>query len=77
LVLFFLAKIDVVNSAFLKRYRKHAVLIITVVTSIITPPDILSTIICSIPLVILYEISILLCVRVEKKKKQEEAEEWS
>ncbi len=77
LVLFFLAKIDVVSSAFLKKYRKHAILIITVVTSIITPPDILSTIICSIPLVILYEISILLCVRVEKKKKQEEAEEWS
>ena len=77
LVLYFLAKISVVSSSFLKKYRKHAVLIITVVASIITPPDILSTIICSIPLIILYEISILLCVRVEKKKKQEEAEEWS
>jgi len=77
LVLYFLAKIDVVSSSFLKKYRKHSILIITVVTSIITPPDILSTIICSIPLILLYEISILLCKRVERQKKKEEAEEWS
>ncbi len=76
LVLYFLAKISVVSSSFLKKYRKHAVLIITVVASIITPPDILSTIICSIPLIILYEISILLCVRVEKDKVKED-KEWS
>ncbi|HEX3024365.1 MAG TPA: twin-arginine translocase subunit TatC [Chitinophagaceae bacterium] len=77
LVLYFLAKIGVVNSKFLKKYRKHAILIITIVTSIITPPDILSTVICSIPLIILYEISILLCLRVEKKQAKEEATEWS
>lgn len=76
LVIYFLAKIDVVSSAFLRKYRRYAILIIVIAVSIITPPDMLSTIICSIPLVILYEISILLCVRVEKRKKKEDAIEW-
>jgi len=77
LVLYFLAKIGVVSSGFLRKYRRHAVIIIVIATSIITPPDMLSTIICSIPLVLLYEISIFLCVRVEKKRKVAEQEEWS
>ncbi len=77
LVLYFLAKIDVVSAAFLRKYRKHSILIIVVVTSIITPPDMLSTIICSIPLIFLYEISIFLCVKVEKKKQKEtELPDW-
>ncbi len=71
LVLYFLAKVNVVSSTFLRKYRRHAILIIAIVTSIITPPDMLSTIICSIPLVLLYEISIFLCVKVEKKKQKE------
>ena len=77
LVLFFLAKIDIVTSKFLKKYRRHAILIIVILVSIITPPDMLSTIICSIPLVFLYEISIILCSRVERKKAKTEIEEWS
>ncbi len=77
LVLYFLAKIGVVSSSFLRKYRRHAVLIIVIVTSIITPPDMLSTVICSIPLIILYEVSIFLCIRVEKKRKTEETSEWS
>ena len=77
LVLYFLAKIDVVSAAFLRKYRKHAVLVIVIATSIITPPDMLSTIICSIPLGLLYEISIFLCLKVERKKKKDEVvAEW-
>lgn len=77
LVLFFLAKIDIVTTKFLKKYRRHAILIIVIFVSIITPPDMLSTIICSIPLVLLYEISIILCSRVERNKSAEEIAEWS
>ena len=73
LVLYFLAKVDVVSSGFLKKYRRHAVLIIVIATSIITPPDMLSTVICSLPLVFLYEISIFLCKKVEKKRQKEGA----
>jgi sec-independent protein translocase protein TatC len=77
LVLYFLAKVDVISVAFLKKYRKHAILIIVIATSAITPPDMLSTIICSIPLVLLYEISIILCKNVEKKKRlQGSMPEW-
>lgn len=74
LVIYFLAKAGVVSVAFLRRTRKYAILIIVIVTSIITPPDILSTVICSIPLILLYEVSILLCLRAEKKESATVAE---
>jgi sec-independent protein translocase protein TatC len=73
LVMYFLAKVGVVSAAYLRRVRKYAILIIVVVASIITPPDMLSTIVASVPLVLLYEISILLCARVEKREKLEDA----
>jgi sec-independent protein translocase protein TatC len=73
LVMYFLAKIGVVSAGYLRRVRKYAILIIVIVASIITPPDMLSTIVASVPLILLYEISILLCARVEKKAKLEEA----
>lgn len=73
LVIYFLAKIGVVSAAYLRRIRKYAILVIVIVTSIITPPDMLSTIVASVPLILLYEISILLCVKVEKKQAKEEA----
>lgn len=77
LVIFFLAKIGVANSSFLRKHRKYAIMIIVIAVSIITPPDMLSTIICSLPLLLLYEISIFLCVSVEKKQKKEEKNEVS
>ncbi len=77
LVMFFLAKIGVVSAAYLKRVRRYAILIMLILSGIITPPDMLSQIVCTIPLIILYEISILLCKNVEKKKAIAEAKEWS
>ena len=77
LVMFFLAKIDVISAKYLRKARKYAIIIMLIVSGIITPPDMLSQIICTIPLIILYEISILLCAKVERQKKVEEAEEWS
>jgi sec-independent protein translocase protein TatC len=74
LAMYFLAKIGVVSAAYLRRARKYAILIIVIVTSIITPPDILSTVVASAPLILLYEISIVLCVRVERRQKAAEAE---
>jgi sec-independent protein translocase protein TatC len=73
LVMYFLAKVGVVSAGYLRRVRKYAILVIVVFTSIITPPDMLSTIVASVPLVLLYEISILLCVKVEKRQKLEDA----
>ncbi|MBS1918315.1 MAG: twin-arginine translocase subunit TatC [Bacteroidetes bacterium] len=76
LVMYFLAKIGVVSAAYLRRVRKYAILIMLIVAGIITPPDMLSQIVCTLPLMLLYEISILLCVKVEKRQKKEEAE-WN
>lgn len=76
LAMYFLTKISIVSSAFLKKYRKHAYVIMLVVAGIITPPDMLSQIIVTLPLVVLYEVSIVLAKRVEKAEKKEELE-WS
>ena len=74
-VIYFLAKFGIVTASFLRHYRKHSVVIILVIAAIITPPDPLSQTIISIPLYLLFEISILIAARVEKKKLREEEEE--
>ncbi|HEY5824754.1 MAG TPA: twin-arginine translocase subunit TatC [Cyclobacteriaceae bacterium] len=75
-VVFFLTKIGILTPQFMRTYRKHAVIIILIVAAIITPPDPLSQTIISIPLYLLYEISIFICaIEVKNKKKREEAEE--
>jgi sec-independent protein translocase protein TatC len=75
-VIYFLTKIGIVTPAFLRQYRKHAIIIILVVGAIVTPSaDPLSQALISIPLYLLYEISILISANVMKKKAKEEAEE--
>jgi sec-independent protein translocase protein TatC len=72
-----LGKIGLITSKFLKKYRKYAFIIILVVAAIITPsPDITSQIIVAVPLLFLYEISIFLVARIDKRKAKEE-KEWS
>lgn len=77
LAIHFLAKIGIVTSKFLRKYRKHAIVIMLIVAGIITPPDMLSQIVVTFPLVLLYEISIGLAKKVERQKKQDEIAEWS
>ena len=67
-MIFLLTKIGVVGPAFLRKFRKHAIVVILIIAAIITPPDVLSQMIVSIPIIILYEISILISVRTEKKR---------
>ncbi len=61
-----LTKIGVISSRFLKEYRRHAILVIVILAGIITPPDAFSQILVVVPLIGLYEISILVAKRVEK-----------
>jgi len=77
LVMFFLAKVGLMSPDFLRRNRKYAIVIILILAGVITPPDVISQVICTIPLMLLYEISIWLTARVEKEKALEEKEEWS
>ncbi len=71
-VIFFLTKIGLVSPEFLKKYRKHALILVLVLSAIITPPDVASQIIVSIPILILYEISISIS-RIVIKKQQKNA----
>ena len=69
-VIYFLAKIGLVTSEFLKKYRRHAFVVNLIVSAIITPPDVTSQMLVSLPLLLLYEISIRVAQRVEKNKAQ-------
>ena len=74
IVLFF-SKLGLLTPAFLKKYRKHAFIVILIISAIITPPDIFSQILVSMPLLILYEISIAISRRITNKQKRLEQEE--
>jgi len=67
-----LTKLGIISSQFMKNYRRHAIVIIIVVGAVITPPDVFSQLLVSIPLVGLYEVSILVAKRVEKQQAIEE-----
>lgn len=60
IIIYFLTKIGLVTPEFLKKYRKYALILVLVLSAIITPPDIASQIIVAIPILILYEASIII-----------------
>ena len=68
-LVFFLTKIGLITPAFLKKYRKHALVVILILSALITPPDVISQIIVSIPILILYEIGILVSKKTFKKEE--------
>ena len=65
-IAFFLGKLEVITSEMLANYRKYAFLIIMLVAAIITPPDLMTLVLVTIPLYLLYEVSILVLKRMEK-----------
>lgn len=69
LVIYFLSKIGLITPQFLKTYRKHALVLVLIVSAIITPPDVASQIIVTIPVLFLYEISIYISGAIQKKKE--------
>lgn len=70
-VVYFLTKVGLITPDFLRRYRKHAVVIILILAAIITPPDVFSQVLVFIPLIILYEVSIWISARIKKKQDAE------
>ena len=71
IISYLLTKIGLIDVAFLVKYRKHAIVVILILAAIITPPDITSQIIVSIPILLLYEIGILVSKRAERLAKKE------
>ncbi len=70
-VTYLLTRIGVLNPEFLVNYRRHAIVGILILSAIITPPDIISQIIVSIPIFILYEVGIQISKRVVKTSGHE------
>lgn len=71
IIIFFLSKLGIISPAFLKKYRRHALVVILTISAIITPPDIFSQILIAVPLLGLYEIGISISKRVQKKQQNE------
>jgi len=74
IVMFFLTKMGLITPDFLKKYRKHALVLVLVMAAIITPPDIISQVIVAIPILILYEVSIYISKIVIKRELKREKE---
>lgn len=72
IIIYFLAKLGLVTPDFLRKYRRYAIVIILILAAIVTPPDIPSQIIVSIPILLLYEMSILIAAIVAKKAETNE-----
>lgn len=68
---YFLSKVGLLTPEFMKKYRKHAYVIMLLLSAIITPPDIFSQILVCFPLVFLYEIGIIISRVVVKKREKE------
>lgn len=71
IVVYFLSKIGVVTPMFLRKFRKHAYIVILILAAMITPPDVVSQILIGIPLYGLYEVSIIISKRIYKKQEAE------
>ncbi len=75
ILIYFLTKVGLITADFMRRYRKHAIVVFLVLSGIITPPDVISQFLVCGPLYILFEMSILISARIERKRDEEEENE--
>lgn len=75
IIIFFLTKLGLVTPMFLRKYWKWAVVIILIVAAIVTPPDVVSQIIVALPMLLIYELSILISKIVHKQRLKDELNE--
>ncbi|GAB4414604.1 MAG: twin-arginine translocase subunit TatC [Bacteroidia bacterium] len=68
---YYLSKMGLLTPAFMKTYRRHAVVVLLILAAILTPPDPGSQILIFIPLMLLYEVSIMISSRVAKRRERE------
>lgn len=69
-IVYFLSKAGLVTPELLKSYRRHALVGILVISAVITPPDLTSQILVSLPVLVLYEIGIVISRRVRKNMQE-------
>jgi len=68
LVVFILAKLGIISDQFLSRNRINAIVPIFLIAAVLTPPDVISQVLLAVPLLALYEFSILMAKLAGKKK---------
>ncbi|WP_027003298.1 twin-arginine translocase subunit TatC [Hugenholtzia roseola] len=68
MVAFALSKVGLATPALMRHFRRHAIVIILIISAIITPPDVVSQVIISLPIFALYEGSILISAWVERQR---------
>ena len=73
-VVYFLSMSGLVTSKMLKSYRKHSMVVILVLSAVITPPDVISQLLIAMPILVLYELGILIAKRLEKQRAVKQAE---
>ncbi len=71
-LVFFLTKIGLITPQFMKKYRRHSLVAILLLAAIITPPDVFSQVLVSLPLIVLYEVGIMISRRVIRRQEKEE-----
>ncbi|HBS87251.1 MAG: twin arginine-targeting protein translocase TatC [Bacteroidetes bacterium GWF2_38_335] len=67
-LIFLLSNLGVLTPEFLRKYRRHSIVVIFIVAAIITPPDVFSQVLVGLPLVGLYEFGIGISARVQRKR---------
>lgn len=67
-IVYFLSKAGIITSGLMKRYRRHAIVVILILGAMITPPDPFSQILIAMPLMLLYQLSIYIAKRIEKRQ---------
>lgn len=73
IVVYFLTSIGLLTPTFLKTYRRHSIVLILVVAALVTPADVFSMLAAALPLLLLFEFSVLMSKRVYKRIQKEEA----
>ncbi len=68
---YILSKIGFITAEFMRSYRRHAFVIILVLSAFLTPPDVVTQVLIGFPLYFLYEMSILIAKRVERQREAE------
>lgn len=70
IIMYFLTKVGLVTPEFLKKYRKVSIVVVLILSAVITPPDVTSQVIVSIPIILLYEFSIYISRFVIKREER-------
>lgn len=72
-VLLILGRLRIISSRWLRTYRRHAIIVILILGAVLTPPDVFSQLLMSVPLVLLYELCIWIVWSWERARRAEEA----